>query len=412
MLQKAYKWAKRGDGHYPFQEEEGSVLEFLTPGIYTLEQSMIGLFLNRQFDAFSFEHKIYGVNENFINRCVATYKETQRNLGILLNGTKGTGKTVTAKILANTFGLPVILVDNVYNGHAFKFLSDNIRQDVVILFDEFEKTVSKEEQEKMLTFMDGISSDTNRKIFILTSNTLNIDGNLLSRPSRVRYHKSFGNLSLEVLEEVATDMLGQDVMHFKESLLEVLQSFSIITMDNVVQFINELNIHKIEPKELVMDFNICRNSIITRFVEITDSKEVIIAKWHDHPQEFDKEFSVDSLGRCVKIEGDIVTMMIYNNLAWLNICTREDELVLRTRWTDFAKVRNETSNKVNINLSGYLGDFVYYDDEACAERMGNLLEVFSQEEIDKYFFRKFRMEAAYESNETFRGKSHNYGLVY
>ncbi len=61
------------------------------------------------------------------------------NMGVLLNGVKGTGKSVTAKLICNELKnfLPIIIVDKAYEGLP-QFIS-KIQQEVIIFIDEFEK---------------------------------------------------------------------------------------------------------------------------------------------------------------------------------------------------------------------------------------------------------------------------------
>ncbi|WP_295723753.1 AAA family ATPase [uncultured Leptotrichia sp.] len=88
---------------------------------------------------FVFDYKIYGLQEDFINHVIKTYNEAQTgNLGILLNGTKGTGKTVAAKMIANRLHLPVIIVQNMgqeMNLQMMNYLSTEINFDCVFFFD-------------------------------------------------------------------------------------------------------------------------------------------------------------------------------------------------------------------------------------------------------------------------------------
>ena len=73
---------------------------------------MIGYYINKVADNFVFDYKLYGVSNSFIDYFIKTYNNTTGNLGILFNGIKGTGKTVTAKMLCNKLQLPVILIKN------------------------------------------------------------------------------------------------------------------------------------------------------------------------------------------------------------------------------------------------------------------------------------------------------------
>lgn len=107
-------------------------------------------------------------------------------------------KTVTAKELCNRLQLPVILVQSMgvdTNSKLIKYLSTSIDFDCIFFFDEYEKEFKSSSD--VLSFMDGTYNSIYRKVFLLTTNELNVDPNLLGRPSRIRYKKSFSNLSEE-----------------------------------------------------------------------------------------------------------------------------------------------------------------------------------------------------------------------
>ena len=100
----------------------------------------MGFYIEHVMDEFTFDYKVYGLQTQFINHVIKTYKETKSgNIGILFNGTKGTGKTVTAKMLANMLELPVIIVQNMgdSNQAMMNYLSTEINFDCVFFFDEF-----------------------------------------------------------------------------------------------------------------------------------------------------------------------------------------------------------------------------------------------------------------------------------
>lgn len=159
---------------------------------------MTGYYLNRLGDSFVFNYKLYGINNKFIDHFIKTYNNTTGNLGVLFNGIKGTGKTVTAEELCNRIGLPVIIVKSCKEvDDMLKFLATQINFDCIFFFDEYEKEFR--ESSSVLSFMDGVSQY--RKIFLLTTNELEINNNLLGRPSRIRYVRSFGNLPEETTLE-------------------------------------------------------------------------------------------------------------------------------------------------------------------------------------------------------------------
>ena len=86
---------------------------------------MFGFYLTKIEDQFEFSHKLYGLETSLIDRIVRTWDGTNKNLGVLLNGLKGTGKTVTSKVICNTVQLPVILINmNPEGGGIPEFLNE------------------------------------------------------------------------------------------------------------------------------------------------------------------------------------------------------------------------------------------------------------------------------------------------
>lgn len=110
---------------------------------------------------------MYGLQNEFIDHVIKTYHATEGNLGIMLTGTKGTGKTVTAKELANKLNLPIIIVKDMgdHNQSMIEFLS-GIEGDCILFLDEFEKNFS-ESDSTILQIMDGVYNSKYRKVFLL-----------------------------------------------------------------------------------------------------------------------------------------------------------------------------------------------------------------------------------------------------
>lgn len=229
--------------------------EGLPKGIYEVKVSMTGFYLSKIAESFTFDYKLYGLNQKFIDYVLKTYENTTGNLGVLLDGIKGTGKTVTAKELCNHLQLPVILVQSMgdSNDKLIKYLSTTINFDCIFFFDEYEKEFKNSSD--VLSFMDGTYNSIYRKIFLLTTNELNVDPNLLSRPSRIRYKKSFSNLSEEVTREILNDILKDKTAI--EKVIELTHSMNIITIDLIKAIATEINIHGVEAlPDIKETFNI------------------------------------------------------------------------------------------------------------------------------------------------------------
>lgn len=230
--------------------------EGLPKGIYEVKVSMTGFYLSKIAESFTFDYKLYGLNQKFINYVLKTYENTTGNLGVLLDGIKGTGKTVVAKELCNRLQLPVVLVQSMgsdTNSKLIKYLSTSIDFDCIFFFDEYEKEFKNSSD--VLSFMDGTYNSIYRKVFLLTTNELNVDPNLLGRPSRIRYKKSFSNLSEEVTREILNDILEDKTAI--EKVIELTHSMNIITIDLIKAIATEINIHGVEALPNIKEiFNI------------------------------------------------------------------------------------------------------------------------------------------------------------
>ena len=244
--------------------------EGLPKGIYEVKLSMTGFYLSKIAESFTFDYKLYGLNQKFIDYVLKTYENTTGNLGVLLDGIKGTGKTVTAKELCNHLQLPVILVQSMggdTNGKLIKYLSTAIDFDCIFFFDEYEKEFKNSSD--VLSFMDGTYNSIYRKVFLLTTNELNVDPNLLGRPSRIRYKKSFSNLSEEITREILNDILEDKTAI--EKVIELTHSMNIITIDLIKAIATEINIHGVESlPDIKETFNIefSRFSYLYREVQV------------------------------------------------------------------------------------------------------------------------------------------------
>jgi broad-specificity NMP kinase len=237
------KWMT--DGKHYRQTGGGSIENTLPLGVYQVNfDPMSGWSLERTGDSFVFDYKLYGVHTGIVDRVLTAYPKLKGNFGVLFNGLKGTGKTVTAKILANKLELPVIIAKSFggNNTALIEYLS-SINSDCILFFDEFEKQFN-EEDFSILQIMDGVYTSKYRRVFLLTTNNPSINENLLSRPSRIRYIKHFGNLELEVVKEYLQDNLLDHSC--TEQLIAYLDTLIISTIDILKSIVEEINIFGFE----------------------------------------------------------------------------------------------------------------------------------------------------------------------
>lgn len=159
-----------GNGVFQIYEQRGS------PGAR--------LSLRKIAERFLFDYKIYDLGaEDIMVKIERTWNspifvQSNHNLGVIFNGLKGTGKTIAAKILSNRLGIPVLIVPEAYNG-LLEFIS-LLCIECVVLIDEAEKTF-RGHSDVLLKLIDGMYNES-RKLYMLTTNELSIDDNLLGRP--------------------------------------------------------------------------------------------------------------------------------------------------------------------------------------------------------------------------------------
>lgn len=172
--------------------------EGLGPHVYSIEESFGNFYLIDEQDKFALPEKIFNWNFHDYNYILHSIKMSSSNIGVILNGVKGTGKTLMLKRLCNELNMPVIKVDSMpttdKTKEMMRWIDNSIKVSAIYVFDEFEKKFDQSAQKEMLSFFDGVSDATIKRVFLITSNQFNIDQNFISRPGRIRYVLSFDNI--------------------------------------------------------------------------------------------------------------------------------------------------------------------------------------------------------------------------
>lgn len=185
----------------------------LPSGTYEVGFSKFSGFFLTTHSELEIKEKIYGCTEQKVEKVLRSFSRVDRNFGIILSGRKGIGKSLFARLLAvhaKAIELPLILVNTYYPGIA-NFLS-SIEQEVIVLFDEFEKTFADRDaakpQEEMLPLFDGL--DGGKKLFVVTCNEVNkLNTYLLNRPGRFHYHIILNNPNPDEIREYLSDKLEE-----------------------------------------------------------------------------------------------------------------------------------------------------------------------------------------------------------
>lgn len=223
---------------------------------------MMGFYLTSHTDLVVNEEKIYGSSPKKVDKVLRGFQSVDRNFGVILSGKKGIGKSLFARqlaIKAKDYNLPLILVNSYIPGVA-DFIS-SIQQEVIVLFDEFEKTFAETDevnpQEEMLPLFDGI--DSGKKLFIITCNELRkLNSYLLNRPGRFHYHFVLGHPNPDEIKEYMTDKLKPEY----HDLIKKIVNFALsadITYDILRAIAFELNMGY-SFEETLADLNISKEN--------------------------------------------------------------------------------------------------------------------------------------------------------
>lgn len=232
---------------------------------------MTGFFLVAHNDLTINETKVYGSSPEKVKKVLRAFAATDRNFGVILSGRKGIGKSLFARqlaIQARDYNLPLIIVSAYAPGIA-NFLG-SIEQEVIVLFDEFEKTFGDQNdcspQEELLSLFDGI--DGGKKLFVITCNEVHkLNSYFINRPGRFHYHFILGNPTPEEIKEYMMDKLKPEY----HNVINQLIGFSMtvdITYDVLRAIAFELNMGY-SFKETLNDLNISKEGTPKYRVRVT-----------------------------------------------------------------------------------------------------------------------------------------------
>ena len=229
-----------------------------------------GFFLEKK-DAFILPQKIYG-DQSIIKRWLTSWKtNSSKNLGILLAGVKGSGKTITAQKFCMDSELPVIIINEVFHGSDFiDFITSPKLGECIIFLDEFEKMYAKQEhQQELLSIMDGNYST--RLIFLLTVNEDRLNDYLVNRLNRIKYCKTYYDLDVDTINSVIDDILVNK--DHAESIHSFFEKVNLRTFDLLVNLIKEMNLFNEDALECGSHLNLKPHNKTYEVFEIFNGKE-------------------------------------------------------------------------------------------------------------------------------------------
>ena len=246
---------KNGSSYRVATEESLDIHHQLPPGNFIVKADQFGNLFLEHIDSFKPLDRYYGDTLRNTDRILRTFADREASTGVMLTGEKGSGKTLLAKNLCiegAKQGMPTIVINNSWHGDAFNKLIQDIEQPCVILFDEFEKVYDSQEQESILTLLDGVFPS--KKLFVLTCNDKwRIDRHMRNRPGRIFYMLDFKGLTAEFISEYCNENLNEK--KYIAQICKIAALFTEFNFDMLKALVEDMNRYGESPQEAMEMLN-------------------------------------------------------------------------------------------------------------------------------------------------------------
>lgn len=246
---------KNGTTFTPSAEANLDLHNKLPAGNYIIKKDQFGKFFFEQIENFEFKTKRYGDNIKNTERILRTFQSREVSTGVMLAGEKGSGKSLLAKTLSirgYELDIPTIVINAPWCGDEFNKLIQDIKQPAIVLFDEFEKVYDREEQEHILTLLDGVFPT--KKLFVLTCNDkYRVDSHMRNRPGRIFYMLDFKGLDSDFIREYCEDNL-ENKQHI-DKICNIASLFGQFNFDMLKALVEEMNRYDESPEESLKMLN-------------------------------------------------------------------------------------------------------------------------------------------------------------
>lgn len=250
------QFLKSGKTYRVSSKEAMDLHDKLPAGNYTVQKDqMTGQLYLEQIEDFTAVKKMYGNTAKHTHRIINTFKDRSSSTGVMLNGEKGSGKTLLSKNISIELakeGVPTIVINAPWAGDKFNQLLQSIEQPCIVLFDEFEKTYDRETQESILTLLDGVFNS--KKLYILTCNDKwRVDQHMRNRPGRIFYMMDFIGLDVDFIREYCEDNLNNK-SHIQK-ICDISTLFKAFNFDMLQALVQEMNRYNETPQEALTMLN-------------------------------------------------------------------------------------------------------------------------------------------------------------
>ena len=246
---------RSGNTYRVAKNEAMDLHDMLPAGNYVIKEDQFGNLYLEHIEDFQPIKKMYGDTIKHTGRIIQTFLDRPNATGVMLTGEKGSGKTLLSKNVSIELakqGVPTIVINAAWHGDKFNTFMQSIEQPCIILFDEFEKTYESEEQESILTLLDGVFPS--KKLFMLTCNDKwRVDYHMRNRPGRIYYMLDFKGLASEFIIEYCNDNLKAK-QHIN-TICKIASLFAEFNFDMLKALVEEMNRYNETPQEALRMLN-------------------------------------------------------------------------------------------------------------------------------------------------------------
>ena len=251
-------YMKSGNTFRIATKESMDLHDQLPAGNYVVKMDPYDNFYIEQIESFDVPTRLYGDTTKNTERIINSFWDRDKSTGVMLVGEKGSGKTLLSKNICVELAkqnVPTIVINAPWHGDKFNTLIQSIQQPCIVMFDEFEKVYNSEEQESLLTLLDGIYSS--KKLFMLTSNDKwRVDNHMRNRPGRIFYMIDFKGLDEAFIREYCLENLANPEPKTVDTVVNISSVFAAFNFDMLKALIEEMNRYGETPQEAMRILNV------------------------------------------------------------------------------------------------------------------------------------------------------------